>query len=73
MEYARLGIQYYWIVRMVQDDDPATSIEMLRLTADGTYVRENMALRARGNGIAVDAADPIDVTISWNQLDLGLD
>ncbi|MGW4241574.1 hypothetical protein [Nocardia sp. NPDC004722] len=46
---------------------------MLRLTADGTYVRENMSLRARGDAVAVDAVDPLDVTISWNQLDLGLD
>ncbi|WP_435592077.1 Uma2 family endonuclease [Nocardia sp. bgisy118] len=72
-EYARLSIPYYWIVRMVQDDGPASSIEMLRLTADGTYVRENMSLRARGDLVAVDVADPLDVTISWNQLDLGLD
>ncbi|MFE9320948.1 hypothetical protein ACIHDR_13975 [Nocardia sp. NPDC052278] len=72
-EYARLGIPHYWIVRMVQDDGPVTSIEMLRLTTDGTYVRENMSLRARGDAVAVDVADPLDVTISWNQLDLGLD
>ncbi|MEV2218517.1 Uma2 family endonuclease [Nocardia vinacea] len=72
-EYARLGIAHYWIVRMVQDDGPVTSIEMLRLMADGTYVRENMSLRARGDAVAVDVADPLDVTISWNQLDLGLD
>ncbi|MEV5835068.1 Uma2 family endonuclease [Nocardia sp. NPDC052112] len=72
-EYARLGIAHYWIVRMVQDDGPVTSIEMLRLTTDGTYVRENMSLRARGDAVAVDVADPLDVTISWNQLDLGLD
>jgi len=72
-EYARVGIPYYWIVRMVQDDGPAASIEMLRLTADGTYVRENLSLRARGDVLAVDVADPLDVTITWDQLDLGLD
>ncbi|MEU0501397.1 Uma2 family endonuclease [Nocardia sp. NPDC005998] len=72
-EYARLGIPCYWIVRMVQDDGPATSIEMLRLTTDGSYVRENMSLRARGDAVAVDVADPLDVAISWNQLDVGLD
>ncbi|MFE3057956.1 Uma2 family endonuclease [Nocardia sp. NPDC059239] len=72
-EYARLGIQHYWIVRMVQDDGPVTSIEMLRLAADGTYIRETTALRARGDAMAVDVLDPLDVTISWNQLDLGLD
>jgi Uma2 family endonuclease len=72
-EYARLGIPYYWIVRMVRDDGPVASIEMLRLTADGTYVRENMSLRARGDATAVAVADPIDVEISWNRLDLGLD
>ncbi|WP_280362983.1 Uma2 family endonuclease [Nocardia wallacei] len=72
-EYARLGIPYYWIVRMVQDNGPATSIEMLRLTADATYVRENMSLRARGDAVAVDVADPLEVTIGWDRLDLGLD
>ncbi|WP_306357201.1 MULTISPECIES: Uma2 family endonuclease [unclassified Nocardia] len=72
-EYARLGIPYYWIVRMVQDDGPAASIETLRLTAEGIYVLERMSLRARGDATAIDAADPLTVTISWNQLDLGLD
>ncbi|MEU1208426.1 Uma2 family endonuclease [Nocardia sp. NPDC005825] len=72
-EYARLGIPSYWIVRMVQDDGPAASIEMLRLTADGTYISETVSLRARGDALAVDVADPLDVTISWNRLDIGLD
>lgn len=72
-EYARLGIPYYWIVRMVQDDGPAASIETLRLTAEGVYVLERMSLRARGDETAIDAVDPLTVTISWNQLDLGLD
>nr|WP_282779838.1 Uma2 family endonuclease [Nocardia sp. CC201C] len=72
-EYARLGIPYYWIVRMVQDDSPAASIETLRLTAEGIYVLERMSLRARGDATAIDAVDPLTVTISWNQLDLGLD
>ncbi|MFE3225049.1 hypothetical protein [Nocardia sp. NPDC059228] len=35
--------------------------------------RENTALRARGDAMAVDVLDPLDVAISWNQLDLGLD
>ncbi|MBF6132723.1 Uma2 family endonuclease [Nocardia otitidiscaviarum] len=72
-EYARLGIPYYWIVRMVQADGPAASIETSRLTADGIYVLERMSLRARGDETAIDAVDPLTVTISWNQLDLGLD
>jgi hypothetical protein len=32
-----------------------------------------MSLRARGDATAVAVADPIDVEISWNRLDLGLD
>lgn len=72
-DYARHRIPYYWIVRMVNDDGPVSSIEMLRLAADGTYVRENVALRARGDVTAVDVVEPLAVTISWQQLDLGLD
>jgi len=72
-EYAHVGIPYYWIVRMVREDGPVASIEMLRLTTDGTYVREGLSLRARGDALAVDVADPIEVTISWDRLDLGLD
>ncbi|MGI8333895.1 hypothetical protein ACRYCC_28430 [Actinomadura scrupuli] len=72
-EYARLGIPHYWIVRMVQDNGPAASIEMLRLTTDGTYVTEKVSLRAHGGGVAVDVSDPLDAVITWEQLDLGLD
>lgn len=72
-DIARTVEIYYGIVRMVQDDGPAASIEMLRLTADGSYVRENMSLRARGDVAVVDVVDQLDVTVSWNQLDMGLD
>lgn len=71
--YARLGIPQYWIVRMANDDGPVRSIETLRLTADGTYVTERVAARAQGDPLAVKAADPLDVSIGWDQLDLGLD
>jgi Uma2 family endonuclease len=71
--YARLGIQQYWIIRMTSDDGPARSIEMLRLTADGTYVTERAALRAHGDHLAVKSADPLEVSITWDQLDIGLD
>jgi Uma2 family endonuclease len=72
-EYARLGISHYWIVRMVQNNGPAASIEMLRLTTDGTYVTEKVSLRAYGEGMAVNVCDPLDAAITWEQLDLGLD
>lgn len=71
--YARLGIPQYWIVRMTNDDGPVRSIETLRLTADGSYVTERVAVRARGEAVAVRASDPLEVSIGWDQLDLGLD
>lgn len=71
--YARLGIPQYWIVRMTSDNGPARSIEMLRLTADGTYVSERVGVRAHGDRLAVRIADPLEVSVSWDQLDLGLD
>jgi Uma2 family endonuclease len=72
-EYAGLGIPHYWIVRMAQDNGPVTSIEMLRLTTDGTYVTEKVSLRAHGDVVALGATDPLNVAITWEQLDLGLD
>jgi Uma2 family endonuclease len=72
-EYAKLGIPHYWIVRMAQNNGPASSIEMLRLTTDGTYATENVSFRAHGDGVAVDVSDPLNVAITWEQLDLGLD
>jgi Uma2 family endonuclease len=71
--YARLSIPQYWIVRMTNDDGPVRSIETLRLTADGTYVTERVAVRAHGEPLAVKAPDPLEVSIGWDQLDLGLD
>jgi len=58
---------------MTNDDGPVRSIEVLRLTADGTYVTEHVGVRAHGDRLAVKAADPLEVSISWDQLDVGLD
>lgn len=69
--YAAAGIPCYWIVRMAQNDGPAISVERLRLTADGLYVSESVALRSRAN-LAIDAIDPIPVTVTWESLDRGL-
>lgn len=69
--YAAAGIPCYWIVRMAQNDGPAISVERLRLTADGLYVTESVALRGRAN-FAIDAIDPIPVTVTWESLDRSL-
>ncbi len=68
MRHARAGIEYYWIVRMAQNDVPAMSIERLKLTSDGTYATEQATFRKK-DPLAVDTIDPIEVTISWDQLD----
>jgi hypothetical protein len=46
---------------------------MLRLTTDGAYVTENVSFRAHGDAAAVGVSDPLNVAITWEQLDLGLD
>lgn len=68
VRYARAGIEHYWIVRLVQDDGPASSVERLRLISDGTYAIEQVTFRKK-DILAVDALDPFEVTISWEQLD----
>ncbi|MEO3784668.1 Uma2 family endonuclease [Actinocorallia sp. B10E7] len=70
-EYAALGIPHYWIVRMAQDDGPAVSVERLRLMSDGAYVTDGIGLRSHGP--AVDVVDPVEVLITWEDLDQGLD
>jgi Uma2 family endonuclease len=69
--YAAAGIPSYWIVRMAQNDGPAVSVEILRLTADGAYVSEAVAIRAKSNH-AVSVVDPIPIAISWDALDRGI-
>lgn len=68
MRYARAGIEHYWIVRMAQNDGPAVFVERLRLTSDGTYATEQVTFRKK-DLLAIDTIDPIEVTISWDQLD----
>jgi Uma2 family endonuclease len=72
-EYAKLGIPHYWIVRMVNDDGPVSSIEQLRLTSGGAYVTERIGLRGQDSAVAVSAFDPIKVEITWEQLDLDIE
>lgn len=69
--YAAARIPCYWIVRMAQNDGPSISIERLRLTVDGTYVSEGIALRGK-SAHAVDVIDPFPLAVSWEALDRGL-
>jgi Uma2 family endonuclease len=68
VRYARAGFEHYWIVRLAQNDGPAISVEQLRLTSDGSYATEYVTFRKK-DPLAVDAIDPFEVAISWDQLD----
>jgi Uma2 family endonuclease len=68
VRYARAGIGHYWIVRLAQNDGPAIAVERLRLTSDGGYAIEQATFRKK-DLLAIDAIDPIEVAISWDQLD----
>ena len=68
IEYADAGIPSYWIVQLVQDDGPAFSIERLRLTAGRQYALEGIAYRGR-DLLAIDIVDPLELQLSWEQLD----
>lgn len=68
VQYARSGIEHYWIIRLAQDNGPANSVERLRLISDGTYATEQVTFRKK-DILAVDTLDPFEVTISWDQLD----
>ncbi|MEV0296767.1 Uma2 family endonuclease [Nocardia sp. NPDC050710] len=72
-EYAKLGIPQYWLVRLVDDDGPVSSIEQLRLTSDGSYVTERIGLRGQDPVVAVSAIDPVKVEITWAELDLDIE
>jgi Uma2 family endonuclease len=67
-QYARSGIEHYWIVRLVQDNGPVNSVERLRLISDGTYATEQVTFRKK-DLLAIDSLDPFEVTVSWEQLD----
>jgi hypothetical protein len=56
---------------MAQNDGPAISIERLRLTVDGYYVSEGIALRGK-SAHAIDVIDPFALTVSWEALDRGV-
>jgi Uma2 family endonuclease len=68
VRYARAGIGHYWIIRLAQDDGPAVSAELLRLTSEGTYATALVTFRKK-DVLAIDATDPVEVTVTWEQLD----
>jgi hypothetical protein len=47
------------------------SVELLRLTSDGTYSMEQVTFRKKDILAidAIDAIDAIEVTVTWDQLD----
>ncbi|WP_460721081.1 Uma2 family endonuclease [Nocardia heshunensis] len=72
-EYARYGIQHYWIVRMANDDGPAISIEMLVLDSAGQYVSNGHRTRGEHASAAIETLAPFEVRLTWEELDEGLD
>jgi Uma2 family endonuclease len=68
--YAKAGIPHYWIVRMAGDDGLAVTIERLVLVNDGEYASAGISLRDK-HLYAVDTADPLRITVTWDQLDRG--
>ncbi|WP_405134236.1 Uma2 family endonuclease [Nocardia sp. NBC_01388] len=72
-EYARYGIQHYWIVRMANDDGPAISIEMLTLNSEGRYVSNGHRNRTDNFSAALDTLVPFETRVTWEELDEGLD
>ncbi|WUA07333.1 Uma2 family endonuclease [Nocardia sp. NBC_01377] len=72
-EYARFGTQHYWIVRMVDEDGPAISIEMLTLDSAGNYVTSGHRSRGDASSPAIECLVPFDVRLTWQELDDGVD
>jgi Uma2 family endonuclease len=72
-EYARLGIDQYWIVRMENNDGRVKSIEMLELNTDGSYVTVRKCMRSRDPLNAVSVSDPLELTITWEELDADIE
>jgi len=68
VEYAEAGIPCYWIVQLADDDGPVLSIERLRLTAGRRYATEGVAYRGQ-DLLAIDIIDPLELAVSWDQLD----
>ncbi|MBW8487579.1 Uma2 family endonuclease [Actinomadura parmotrematis] len=73
VEYARFGIPHYWIVRMAEHNGPVASIEMLQLGSDGTYSIQQTAQRSLATDVAISMLDPFTATVTWTELDLGVD
>ncbi|MEV4128430.1 Uma2 family endonuclease [Nocardia sp. NPDC049707] len=71
-EYANLGIEQYWIVKLDNNNGPVKSIEVLRLNSAGEYVVTETRFRSH-SAIAVAISDPLDVSITWAELDADLD
>lgn len=71
-EYAALGIEQYWIVKLDNNNGRVKSIEVLRLNSDGVYVIADTRFRSH-SPIAVAITDPLDVSIMWADLDEDLD
>ncbi|MFI2477406.1 Uma2 family endonuclease [Nocardia xishanensis] len=71
-EYARFGIQNYWIARMANEDGPALSIEMLTLNSAGEYVSAGHRSRG-GSSAAIEAVVPFETYATWQDLDDGID
>ncbi|WP_169813841.1 Uma2 family endonuclease [Nocardia pseudobrasiliensis] len=71
-EYADLGIEQYWIVKLDNNNGPVKSIEVLRLNSAGQYVVAETRFRSH-SPIAVAISDPLDVSITWAELDADLD
>jgi hypothetical protein len=61
-------------VRAGDDLTPRAGLRRGRmLDGLGVGLRSNVSFRAHGDGVAVDVSDPLNVAITWEQLDLGLD
>jgi Uma2 family endonuclease len=71
-EYTTLGIEQYWIVKLDNNNGPVKSIEVLRLNSAGVYVVADTRFRSH-SPVAVSISDPLDVSITWAELDADLD
>jgi hypothetical protein len=60
--------EYYWIVRMTDNDGPSVSVERCLLTSDGNYTSEGLAVRGR-DFHAVNTINPFPLKLTWEQLD----
>ncbi|WP_433577633.1 Uma2 family endonuclease [Nocardia brasiliensis] len=72
-EYARFGIEQYWIVRMANDDGPAVSVEMLFRNSAGVYMSDGHRTRTEPFAAAIETLAPLNVRMTWDDLDEGID